>query len=280
MKQERDDREPLRADDRFAEGAERYADYLRTVEGRLRLDLAWANLKEFIDAEFSGRAGDAQVRRALDAGGGTGALALRLAHEGWRVHVLDSSAAMLDIAAEQARRAGVAEHVAFHREEAERATEIFGRGSFDLVVCHNVVEYVEDPSAVAASLAACLRVGGIFSLMARNRAGELMRAAVKAHDLEAARDALTVPFVRESLYGGPARLFDAASLGALVEDSSCEVRRTRGVRVIADYLPPELSTGEESYARLLSLETELGARNDFAAIARYTQVIARRSEVR
>ncbi|HZI20257.1 MAG TPA: methyltransferase [Pyrinomonadaceae bacterium] len=263
-------------DERFAEGASRYADYLLTTEGRLRLDAAWANLKRFADAELLRGVGGEYEGRALDAGGGTGALALRLAAEGWEVAVLDSSRAMLDLAAEAASREGLAERVSLQQSDAGRAAELFDRGSFDLVACHNVLEYVAEPERVVAALTECVRPNGLVSLLARNRAGEVLRAAVKARDFGAAREALTAEEVRESLYGGPARLFDARTLGALLDEGAWEVVGVCGVRVFADYLPPELSTAEEGYAGLLSLEIELGARPEFAAVARYTQLFARR----
>jgi len=264
------------ADERFEGGASRYADYLLTTEGRLRLDLAWANLKEFAEAELLRGVGGEYAARALDAGGGTGALALRLAAEGWDVAVLDSSQAMLDLAAAAARREGLAGRVDLHLSDAASAAALFPPGSFDLAACHNLLEYVPEPRAIVRALAESVRPGGLVSLLARNRAGEALRAALKARDFDAARHALKAEEVRESLYGGPARLFDERALTALLDGRSWEVVGARGVRVVADYLPPELSAGEAEYARLLSLETELGARPDFAAVARYTQVFARR----
>jgi S-adenosylmethionine-dependent methyltransferase len=266
----------LVVDERFADGAARYADYLLSVEGRLRLDLGWANLKELADAELLRGVGGEYEGRALDAGGGTGALAIRLAAEGWQVAVLDSSRAMLDLAAGAARREGLDARLSFHLSDAAGAAGLFAPASFDLAACHNVLEYVAGPVGVVRALTACVRPGGLVSLLARNRAGEVLRAAVKARDLDAARHALAAEEVRESLYGGPARLFDADALGALLDARAWEVVATRGVRVVADYLPPELSAGEEAYARLLSLETVLAARPEFAAVARYTQLIARR----
>ena len=49
--------------------------------------------------------------RVLDVGCGTGALALRAARRGARVRGIDVSPEMLEIAAERARRAGVAERI-------------------------------------------------------------------------------------------------------------------------------------------------------------------------
>jgi 2-polyprenyl-3-methyl-5-hydroxy-6-metoxy-1,4-benzoquinol methylase len=263
-------------DERFESGATRYADYLQTTEGRLRLDLAWLNLLEFIRQFYPAGAGEA-VRRALDVGGGTGALALRLAAEGWQAEVLDSSTAMLALASVAARRAGHSSRVGLHEGDALRLGETFGPEAFDLVACHNVLEYVEDPSEVVRAVASAARRGGLVSLLARNRAGEAMRAAVKAQDLDAARHALTAAFVKESLYGGPAKLFDPEQLRAVASAAGLEVLAVRGVRVVADYLPGSLSEKEDDYRRLLDFEHTLGARTDFAAVARYAQLVARRT---
>ncbi|MDQ1589603.1 MAG: hypothetical protein QOG71_230 [Pyrinomonadaceae bacterium] len=278
-------------DARFESGAPAYAAYLQTVEGRLRLDIAWENFLSVINESNAPQSKlDATgERRALDLGGGTGALALRFAALGWRVAVVDPSATMLAIAADAARAATPdasttldasttpdAARVTFHQSAAERAHELFAPQTFDAAVCHNVLEYVSDPRAAALSLAALVKPGGLVSLVARNRAGEAMRAVLKAHDLDEAERALAAEQVNESLYGGPARLFDARSLGELATGAGLRVVAERGVRVVADYLPAALSDTPDAYARLLSFELTLGARPEFAAVARYAQIIARK----
>src|ERR1700746_873189 len=88
--------------ERFRNGAAKYAAYLETPEGRLRLDLAFANLQEFLpQATWS--------LRALDLGCGTGALAVRLARLGLPVTALDGALPMLDLTKRAAREAGVLE---------------------------------------------------------------------------------------------------------------------------------------------------------------------------
>jgi 2-polyprenyl-3-methyl-5-hydroxy-6-metoxy-1,4-benzoquinol methylase len=297
-------KQPLRteeADERFESGAREYADYLRTVEGRLRLDLAWENFRSALAArgDFAGATSDAQNNAAsgaqnndalsdvspdetrgargwaLDLGCGTGALSLRLAREGWSVCAADSSEAMIEIARESARREGCEDGIEFFRLDAPRAADVFGPKKFSAVVCHNVLEYVADPASVVSAAGRVLAPGGLVSLVARNRAGEALRDAVKLHDLDSAERALTAASVRESLYGGPARLFDAESLHELAREAGLETVAVRGVRVVADYLPASLSENEELYARLLAFELRLGAHTDFRPVARYVQLIAR-----
>src|SRR5205823_11557820 len=89
------------SDERFQSGADKYAAYLATPEGRLRSDLTFANLQDFLSLQGK------PSLCALDLGCGTGATALRLARLGIYVTLLDSSQAMLDIAQSAAREAGV-----------------------------------------------------------------------------------------------------------------------------------------------------------------------------
>src|SRR5215470_9509857 len=79
---------------------------------------------------------------------------------------------------------------------------------------------------------------------------------------EAERD-LTAEWGNESLYGGKVRLFTGERLKAMLADASLEVIGERGVRVLSDYLPPQISRNNE-YERILKLERKLGARPEFA----------------
>ncbi|MGH9942719.1 MAG: class I SAM-dependent methyltransferase, partial [Pyrinomonadaceae bacterium] len=178
----------MNVEDRFETDADAYAAYLKTVEGRLRLDLAWENLRVFVSGgvEIEGaRTTGGPIPRALDLGGGTGALSVRLAGLGHEVALVDPSAAMLAIAGEAARQeAGAFDRLSFHQTDAAGAARHFAPRSFALAACHNVLEYVPDVPAVMRALGSLLGEGGLVSLLVRQRAGEVMRAALKAHDLE------------------------------------------------------------------------------------------------
>jgi hypothetical protein len=71
------------------------------------------------------------------------------------------------------------------------------------------------------------------------------------------------------------RLFKSDSLQRMLKAASLSMIAERGVRVVADYLPPAISRSAE-YERILELERRLGIRPEFAAVARYTHYLARR----
>jgi S-adenosylmethionine-dependent methyltransferase len=234
------------SDERFLSGAAQYAAYLETPEGRLRLDLAFANVREFLPQATRGL-------RALDLGAGTGALAVRLAQLGFHVTLLDASSQMLDIAQHTAVEAGVAERIALTHGEAGQLANLFEVESWGLIIFHKKHEFLDKP----------------------NRLGEVTKAALLNGDLAAAERNLTAEWGDESLYGGKVRLFTADNLRALLIAVSFAVIAERGVRVVSDFLPPKVSRTDE-YERILELERKLGAQPEFAAVARYTHFLARR----
>src|SRR2546427_12368713 len=142
----------MTADDdfeRFRTGAAKYAGYLETPEGRLRLDLAFANLNDVLPQAT-------RSLHALDLGCGTGAIAVRLARLGLHVTLLDASLPMLDFAKRAAREARVTEKIALKHGDATQLAK-FRAGSFDVILCHNILEYVDDPCAVLRNAARVLR---------------------------------------------------------------------------------------------------------------------------
>lgn len=261
--------------DHFQSGADKYAAYLETPEGRLRCDIAFANLRDFLVLPESRRS-----LRGLDLGCGTGATAVRLARLGIHMTLLDSSSAMLEVAKRAAREAGVDRKIRLRHANATDVASLFPSGSFDIVLCHNVLEYVDDPNSVLSAAAQVLRsdsIGiGILSLLVRNRSGEVLKAGIQAGDLRAAERNLTSVWGHESLFGGRVRLFTLNGLKIMAKGASLAVAAERGVRVISDYLPPQVSR-RGKHERIFELERKLGSRPEFAAVARYIQVIARHS---
>ncbi len=256
--------------ERFQNGADSYAAYLETPEGRLRSDLSFDNLQDFLPLQ----ANDSLC--GLDVGCGTGATGVRLARLGIHVTLLDSSPAMLDIAKRTAQKAGVTDKVVLKHGDAAQLTNLFHAASLDVILCHNVLEYLDDPIAVLCGAARALRdSSAIMSLLVRNRAGEVFKAAIQTGDLAVAENNLTAEWGEESLYGGRARLFTSHSLRAMLKAASLGAVDERGVRVLADYLPSRISRSAE-YERILELERKLGSRPEYAAVARYTQCFAHR----
>jgi S-adenosylmethionine-dependent methyltransferase len=257
--------------DGFSRDASKYAAYLETPAGRLRSDLAFANLQDFLPWQAN------PYLRALDLGCGTGVTAVRLARLGIHVTLLDSSPAMLDIAKRTTEEVGVTDKVELQEGDATQLAKLFDIRSFDVIVCHNLLEYLDDPGAVLCGAVRVMRDrSAILSVLVRNQAGEVLKAALQKGDLAAADQNLTAEWGQESLYGGRVRFFTPETLEAALNDASLLINTRRGVRVIADYLPEQMFRPTE-YERILAVERKLGKRREFIDVARYLHCLARRA---
>jgi S-adenosylmethionine-dependent methyltransferase len=245
-----------------------YRDYLRTFPGRLRCDLAWENLRGFLPSE--------RGATVLDVGGGTGQMAVRLAAAGFAVTVLDASEAMLGEAERAATEAQVRSQLTLVQGDAAELTRLFPPASFSVITCHNVLELMDHPAEVLRAIPTLLRRDDVVaSIVVRNRAGEVLSAALKNGDLAAAERNLTARQVTAKLNDQPVSVFSPQEMRQLVTLAGLERRAEYGIRVFSDYLPESSTTETSNYAALLEMEQTLGAQPDFAAIARYTQLIVR-----
>ncbi|HEY7717281.1 MAG TPA: methyltransferase, partial [Pedococcus sp.] len=128
--------------------------------------------------------------RVLDLGGGTGGLAVPLAEQGHHVTVVDPSPDALAILARRADESGVADRVT--AVQGDLGTLADGSladrvppGSADLVLCHGVLEIVDDVPAALASIAALLRPGGVLSLLVGQRHAAVVTRAMAGHFAQA-----------------------------------------------------------------------------------------------
>lgn len=54
--------------------------------------------------------------------------------------------------------------------------------SFDVIICHNVLEYVDDKAAIIKALTRVLKKEGVLSIAKHNKAGRVMQTAVLLDD--------------------------------------------------------------------------------------------------
>ena len=253
--------------------AEEYAAYLQSPAGRIRTDLSWANLCKFLLPSASEPC-------ALDLGGGTGAISVRLARLGFHVTLVDISDAMLAVAERASRELKLKDRILLQQADATQLLSVCREHSQDLIVCHNLLEYLDDVPSVLDHILRVLKPSGTacVSIVVRNRMGEVMKAAIKDGNCALAEENLTAARTREPLGGEYISLFSPSELRRALSKAGLKAVAEWGIRVFADYLPAHLLGDEAAYARVLALELKLGAQPEFAGIARYTQVLARVAE--
>lgn len=209
-----------------------------------RSALVWDVLQRVVAARAEQAA--RQALDIVDVGGGTGGFAVPFAALGHRVTVVDPSPDAL--AGAQRRAAERQVPLAAVQGDADGLDHLVGEGSADLVICHSVLEYVEDPAAAMAAIARVLRPGGTVSVLAANAVAAVLHRAL-AGRYDQAREILagmTVGRQDDPLVDGRRR-FTLAGLTALIEGAGLRAGEAHGIRVFAGLLPaadPDPGAGE------------------------------------
>jgi len=203
----------------------------------------------------------------LDLGGGTGGFAVPIARLGHRVTVIDPSPDALAALQRRANEAGVADLVQAVQGDAADLGRLVAPGSVDLVLCHGVLEHVDDPQAAALAVVQALRSGGFASLLVAQRLGAVLARALAGRFTEAQR-LLTDPAGRSGDADPLPRRFDQATLLELLEPAGVSVREIHGVRLVTDLLPGALVDADPAAAEaLLDLERAAAVDPRLAALA-------------
>ena len=202
-----------------------------------RSTLVWDALQDVVAARAA-RAGRA-VLDIVDVGGGTGGFAVPFAALGHRVTVVDPSPDAL--AAAQRRAAEVPVTLTAVQGEADGLDGLVGADSADLVICHNVLEYVDSPAAAMAAIARVLRPGATVSVLAANVVAAVLHRALAGRYAEARRLLAAEGSGPQPAQAPPTtempRRFTLAGLTALIEGAGLRAGDAHGIRVFAGLLP-------------------------------------------
>lgn len=238
--------------------------------GPVRSELMWQSVVDAVEA-----AGDGAELDILDLGGGTGGDSVRLAQLGHRVTVVDPSPDALASLHRRGVESGL--HPGVHGVQGDAADLLdhVAPASVDLVLCHGVLEYVDDPDQALSAVATVLRPGGYTSVVVAGR-----NAAVAAR-------ALAGDFVgAQALVGTTSKVWDRRTLGArrfvlaevqeLLAAHGFSCVANNGLRVFADLVPSAIVDVEPGAREALyELERFLRDSEDFTPLSAGLQSIAR-----
>ncbi|MFC8078967.1 methyltransferase [Streptomyces sp. NPDC057307] len=231
----------------------------------LRTAVVWEVLKHALDTRAAavGTAG----LDVLDTGGGTGNFAVPVARLGHRVTVVDPSPNALFALERRAAEAGVADRVNGVQGDIHGLFDVVERGGYDAVLCHGVLEYVDDPAEGVRNAVEALRPAGALSLLAAGLGGAVLARALAGHFTEA-RQALTDAAGRWGEGDPVPRRFTVELLTELVDKAGVDVGAVHGVRVFSDLVPGVLvDTQPGALDALLKLEAAAAELPSFHSVA-------------
>lgn len=238
-----------------------------TTKGKIREPVIWQDLNSLLDLLPN------KPLKILDAGGGEGFFASKLASMGHQVIVCDISATMLARAKLLAKEKKVSHNMQFIHCSVQNITQYLTEmGAVDLVLFHAVIEWISEQKSAIKTLSDIINPGGAFSIMFYNANGLVMRNAVLGNfylattNIERRRKrSLTPlnPLLPETVYQW------------LAEFDFRIVSKT-GVRVFHDYLESRQLQNKD-FPALLALEQRYCRQQPYIDLGRYIHVMAFKS---
>ena len=243
----------------FDSHAADWVQYVQSQGGALRHAVILHNLLRHLPA------GEPPLR-IMDAGGGSGEMAADLAALGHRVTLLDFSAPMLAVARSRCEELGAS--VEFVCSDAWQAASLWQPGSFDVVLCHSLLEFADNPAPLLAQLATLLKTGGVFSVVAGNRHALVMREAIAQGNAVRALQGLDAEIPGNDLFGLPRRTFDPDELCSMIEANGVAIAGEYGVRIFCDLVKTVANWDD-----LRALELAASSRLPYRRLGRFIQII-------
>ena len=220
---------------------------------------AWERLlKKILWAQLS----DIRENHILDFGSGEGVTADHYAQHN-RVVAIEPSAEML------VGRWNDYEYRQIHGDI--RSLSEFDDNTFDIILCHNVLEYIDDKERVVKELCRVLKPGGMLSVVKHNRAGRVMQMAVLLDELEKAHQLLDGENSMASKFGS-IRYYEDDMITKWAAGLVC--RDCYGIRTFWDLQQnQEKHNSEEWQDRMMELEMRVSQMDEYRKIAFFHHLI-------
>jgi S-adenosylmethionine-dependent methyltransferase len=184
---------------------------------------------------------------------------------------------MLDDAAQRIKQANLQDRVTVHQANVQEVDRLFPASRFDVVLCHNVLQYIEDVPMLLNSLAQLLKAGGLLSLISINRYSQSYHAAFIRGDLAEALAQVDGRQQRAYIFDTVMTNYSVEEMSDLLNGAGFQVEQDYGLRCLYDYWGDNERKFDPIIAEQLEqLEFALMDRYPYKLLARYYHIIARK----
>jgi ubiquinone/menaquinone biosynthesis C-methylase UbiE len=255
-------------EDTWAGLADQFLDYYSTVQGRVRTHVIDRQLRRHLPPAPA---------RLIDVGGGAGHQALPLARDGYDVTIVEPSAGMLERAEESlaAEREDVRGRVTLVNAPGEDALAAVDGRRFAGVLCHAVIQYVDDPRPILSQLALVAADLGVVSIVAKNQVSMPVPLALAGRWSDAraafANDKTTCGL------GVDTRADTVEDLSNLLIERSIDPTAWYGVGFFTDWWDSR-RPAEEADDDMLAVELEASVRDPYRQLGRMFHLVGIRRD--
>ena len=209
--------------------------------------------------------GDMEGKKILDFGSGEGITANHFAEKN-DVNAIEPSKEMLSNAWKDYEYTQIVGDV--------NALSSFKNETFDMIICHNVLEYIDDKAAVIKALARVLKKDGIISIVKHNRAGRVMQMAVLLDDFEKANEILDGKDSTASKFG-TIRYYEDNDITKW--EPQITISDILGIRTFWDLQQNQQKHGDEAWQeKMLQLELRVSQMREYKNIAFFHHLLLKK----
>lgn len=145
------------------------------------------------------------------------------------------------------------------------ALSVFNDEAFDIIICHNVLEYIDDKETIVKALARVLKKDGILSIAKHNRAGRVMQMAVLLDDFEKANTLLDGENSTASKFGA-IRYYEDKDI--LKWEPGLKITEVFGIRTFWDLQQNQEKHGNEEWQdKMMQLEMRVAQIPEYRNVA-------------
>lgn len=149
----------------------------------------------------------------------------------------------------------------------ERLQELADQ-SFDLIICHNVLEYVSEPSIFLKEFNRLLVEDGLVSIVKHNAVGRVMQTVVFENNPAKAQDFLNgKTYQTHSM--GQATIYE---LSELLEANQLQIQSYQGIRIFYGLQPNSMKTAADWREKMLAMELAVYDQSPYRDIAQFQHV--------
>lgn len=209
--------------------------------------------------------GDMEGKKILDFGSGEGITANHFAEKN-DVTAIEPSKKLLSNAWKDYEYTQIVGDV--------NALSAFKNETFDMIICHNVLEYIDDKAAVVKALARVLKKDGIISIVKHNRAGRVMQMAVLLDDFEKANEILDGKDSTASQFG-TIRYYEDNDITKW--EPQITVSDILGIRTFWNLQQNQQKHGDEAWQeKMLQLELRVSQMQEYKNIAFFHHLLLKK----
>lgn len=142
---------------------------------------------------------------------------------------------------------------------------------FDYIICHNVLEYIDDKMEVIKELSRLLKKNGTISIVKHNRYGRVMQMAVLLDDIYKANSILDGNNSHASKFGEIMYYNDE---DIIKYDKTLKIKDTYGIRTFFDLQQNQEKHADEAWQlNMMSLEMKVSQIDEFMKIAFFHHIL-------